>query len=124
MKSAFVTGITGMVGSHLVDYLLKETDWNIYGFCRWNDSLENIEHLAEEINNNERLKLLYGDLNDLASILVALDESQPHYVFHLAAQTCGLFLPQLAIYRLKPSQSWPQAPHHSSMDQRNKRCQK
>lgn len=76
-----------MVGSHLVDYLLKETDWKIYGFCRWNDSLENIEHLAEKINNNERLKLLYGDLNDLASILVALDESQPHYVFHLGAQS-------------------------------------
>ena len=26
MATAFVTGITGMVGSHLADYLLDETD--------------------------------------------------------------------------------------------------
>ena len=44
MKKTLITGITGMVGSHLADYLLKNTDWKIYGFCRWNDSLENIEH--------------------------------------------------------------------------------
>ena len=36
---AFITGITGMVGSHLADYLLENTDWNIVGFAggaaRW-----------------------------------------------------------------------------------------
>lgn len=86
-KKTFITGITGMVGSHLTDYILENTDWMVYGFCRWNDSLENIEHLSPEINKAGRVKLLYGDLNDLASILSALDESQPHYVFHLAAQS-------------------------------------
>ena len=38
-NKAFITGITGMVGSHLADYLLQNTDWDIYGFCRWNDNL-------------------------------------------------------------------------------------
>ena len=28
-KVALITGITGMVGSHLADYLLTETDWDI-----------------------------------------------------------------------------------------------
>jgi GDPmannose 4,6-dehydratase len=87
MKKALITGITGMVGSHLADYLLKNTDWKIYGLARWNDSLENIEHLSDEINKKERIELIYGDLNDLASLLVAVDKSKPNYVFHLAAQS-------------------------------------
>ena len=87
MNNVFITGITGMVGSHLTDYLLANTDWKIYGFARWNDSLENIEHLSEEINKKDRIELIYGDLNDLASLITAVDKSKPHYVFHLAAQS-------------------------------------
>ena len=32
---ALITGITGMVGLHLCDFLLENTDWDIYGVCRW-----------------------------------------------------------------------------------------
>ena len=87
MINAFITGITGMVGSHLADFLLANTDWKIYGLARWNDSLDNIEHLAEEINKKERIELIYGDLNDLASLITAVDKVKPDYVFHLAAQS-------------------------------------
>ena len=44
-KIAFITGITGMVGSHLLDYLIKKTNWEIHGIVRWRSSLENIESL-------------------------------------------------------------------------------
>lgn len=87
MNRALITGITGMVGSHLADFLLENTDWKIYGFCRWNDSLENIEHLSDEINKKERIELIYGDLNDLASLMDTVEKSVPNYVFHLAAQS-------------------------------------
>jgi len=87
MNNCLITGITGMVGSHLVDYLLKQTDWNIYGFTRWNDNMENIEHLSDRINQKDRVHLLYGDLNDLPSLIDAVNESKPDYVFHLAAQS-------------------------------------
>ena len=87
MKNVLITGITGMVGSHLTDFLLENTDWNIYGFCRWNDSLENIEHLSDEINKGDRIQLIYGDLNDLASLISTIEDSKPDYVFHLAAQS-------------------------------------
>ena len=76
-----------MVGSHLVDFLLDNTDWKLYGFCRWNDSFDNIQHLTDKINNGDRIELIYGDLNDLASLLEAVDKSAPDYVFHLAAQS-------------------------------------
>jgi GDPmannose 4,6-dehydratase len=87
MGSVLITGITGMVGSHLADFLLKNTDWKIYGFCRWNDNLENIEHLSELINDKKRIELIYGDLNDAISVINCIRLSNPDYVFHLAAQS-------------------------------------
>jgi len=86
-KNAFITGITGMVGSHLADFLINNTNWKIFGLARWNDSFENIEHLSDEINKKERIEIIYGDLNDLSSLLVAVEKSKPDYVFHLAAQS-------------------------------------
>lgn len=86
-KQAFITGITGMVGSHLADYIIKNTDWNITGLIRWRSPLDNISHLLSGINNGERINLVYGDLRDSISIDKAVEEAQPHYVFHLAAQS-------------------------------------
>ena len=59
MGNVLITGITGMVGSHLADFLLENTDWKIYGLCRWNDNLENIEHLSNLINKKDRIELIY-----------------------------------------------------------------
>ena len=87
MKTALITGITGMVGSHLADYLLDNTDWKVYGLARWNDDLDNLNHLLPEINKKGRIELVYGDLNDLASLIYTVDQTQPDYVFHLAAQS-------------------------------------
>jgi GDP-mannose 4,6-dehydratase len=86
-KRAFITGITGMVGSHLADYLLEHTDWEIYGLCRWRSPLDNISHLLPLINANNRVHLVYGDLRDYLSIHEAVKKAQPDYVFHLAAQS-------------------------------------
>lgn len=87
MSNAFITGITGMVGSHLADFLFKNTDWKIYGFCRWNDNFENIEHLFDCINKKNRIELIYGDLNDITSIEKGIQQAAPNYIFHLAAQS-------------------------------------
>ncbi len=86
-KNVLITGITGMVGSHLADFLLEHTDWNIFRFCRWNDNFENIQHLFSRINSKDRVRLIYGDLNDFPSLMSAVEESCPDYVFHLAAQS-------------------------------------
>jgi len=85
--NALITGVTGMVGSHMVDFLLENTDVKIYGFCRWNDPMDNLEHLVERINRKDRIELLYGDINDYPSLQVAIEKSKPDYIFHLAAQS-------------------------------------
>lgn len=87
VKRAFITGITGMVGSHLADYLLEKTDWEIYGLCRWRSPLDNIAHLLPRINAKDRVHLVYGDLRDYLSIHEATIKARPDYVFHLAAQS-------------------------------------
>ena len=46
MKNVLITGITGMVGSHLADFLLENTGWNIHGLSRWiDDKSKRIEEL-------------------------------------------------------------------------------
>ncbi len=86
-KVAFITGFTGMVGSHLADFLLNNTDWDVYGLMRWNDKTDNIEHLMSRINKKNRVFVEYGDINDLSSMLHVFDKIKPDYVFHLAAQS-------------------------------------
>jgi len=84
---AFITGITGMVGSHLTDFLLEHTDWDIVGLSRWRSPMDNIEHLFPRINDGDRVTLVQGDLRDSLSLQRAVDVARPDYVFHLAAQS-------------------------------------
>lgn len=86
-KKALITGITGMVGSHLADYLLKNTDWDIYGMCRWRSPLDNISQHIDAINHKNRVFLEYADLRDAIAINNLFSKVEPDYVFHLAAQS-------------------------------------
>lgn len=87
---ALITGITGMVGSHLADFLIKETDWDIHGMCRWRSPLDNVEHLLDRANRKDRVFFHYGDLTDYVSLQAVVGASKPDYVFHLAAQSYPL----------------------------------
>jgi GDP-mannose 4,6-dehydratase len=87
VKRVLITGITGMVGSHLAEYLLEMTDWEVFGMCRWRSPLDNLSNVAGRINAGDRISLLYGDLRDTLSIQAVVAKSQPEYVFHLAAQS-------------------------------------
>jgi GDPmannose 4,6-dehydratase len=84
---ALITGITGMVGSHLAEFLLAETDWEIFGMCRWRSPLDNLSSLINRINAKDRVHLLYGDLRDTLSVMDVVSKAKPDYVFHLAAQS-------------------------------------
>lgn len=84
---ALITGITGMVGSHLADFLLEETDWDVYGVCRWRSPLDNVSHLLERVNKRDRIFFEYADINDEMSLIKVVNEIKPDYVFHLAAQS-------------------------------------
>ena len=89
-KTALITGISGMVGSHLAEYLMSHTDWSIHGLIRWRSPLENLENIITYVNNQQRVYFHYGDLRDAQSINKVVKEVKPDYVFHLAAQSYPL----------------------------------
>lgn len=86
-KKALITGVTGMVGSHLADFLLANTDWDVYGVCRWRSPLDNVNHLLDRVNRKDRVFFEYADLNDEISLMTVVNNIKPDYVFHLAAQS-------------------------------------
>jgi GDPmannose 4,6-dehydratase len=82
MKTAFITVINGMDGSHLADFLL-EKGYKVYGVERRasNRNRVNTEHLADKVT------FLQGDLLDQNSLLRCLKESNPDEIYNLGAQS-------------------------------------
>lgn len=75
-----ITGITGFAGSHLAELALARGA-KVYGTVRWRSPIQNIQHIMN------RLVLFDADLRDPASVHNIIDESQPDWIFHLAAQS-------------------------------------
>ena len=86
-KRVLITGVSGMVGSHLLDFLYENTDWDLFGLLRWRSPLENIQSHIDNINKKKRVFLEYGDIRDTLSINEVIKNVKPDYVFHLAAQS-------------------------------------
>ena len=86
-KTAFITGITGMVGSHLADFLLEQSKWKIVGGCRWRSPSDNVEHLYPIASNGTRVQFVSFDLLDPLLIKRILEKHRPDFIFHLAAQS-------------------------------------
>lgn len=85
MKKIIVTGVTGQDGSHMVDYLLKNTDHIIYGTAR-RLSVKNHENILH-LENEPRFKLINMDLNDAHSMRDVVIDLQPDYFINFAAQS-------------------------------------
>ncbi len=82
MTRVLITGITGMVGSHLAEFLLKDQPGvEIFGVKRWRSSLANINQIKDQIT------LIDCDLTDASGTLSLVEAVKPDYVFHLAAQS-------------------------------------
>ncbi len=86
-KKILITGITGQVGSQLADYILANTTHDVVGMMRWQEPLDNLYHLTDRINNNDRISLHYADLNDGGSLRNMIEIHRPEYISHLAAQS-------------------------------------
>ncbi len=83
---AFITGISGFVGSHLAEFLLRATDWEIAGTVF--GQADNISHIRDE------LRIYPADLSRFEVVSFLLEDCQPDLIVHLAAQP----LPSLSHY--------------------------
>ncbi len=82
MKTALITGITGQDGSYLAELLLAK-GYTVYGVRRRTSQAHYgcSEHLKDDIN------FIYADMTDQASLIRAVEKSQPDEVYNLAAQS-------------------------------------
>jgi len=82
MKRALITGITGMDGSHLADFLLDK-GYEVFGMERRTSTKNrvNTSHLENKIT------FLMGDLTDQSSLFRVLEQSDPDEVYNLASQS-------------------------------------
>jgi len=81
-RRALITGINGMDGSHLADFLLGK-GYEVWGVERRSSAKNrtNTKHLEGKIN------FINGDMTDQNSLVRCLKESDPHEVYNLAAQS-------------------------------------
>jgi len=81
-KRAFITGINGMDGSHLADFLL-EKGYDVFGMER----RSSVRNRANTSHLEGKITFLNGDLTDQNSLLRCLKESDPDEVYNLASQS-------------------------------------
>ena len=96
-----ITGVTGMAGSHLADYLLQKEGLEVFGTFRWRSRMENLDHLMKEGRLNvitcdkgakpsiepSKLNLMEADIGDAFSMNRMMAVVRPERIFHLAAQS-------------------------------------
>ncbi|MFH1283613.1 MAG: GDP-mannose 4,6-dehydratase [bacterium] len=77
-----ITGITGFVGSHMVEYIQKKKGIEIFGIERWRSKKENLDQIPMN-----KIDLTECDLRDSSSVKKAIEKIRPDKIFHLAAQS-------------------------------------
>ena len=102
-----ITGVTGMAGSHLAEYLLGIGGLEVYGTYRWRSRMENLDDLKKggrlsiicdssnaggqsmpkDDAGKESLNLIEGDMADPSSMKRVIATVRPDRIFHLAAQS-------------------------------------
>lgn len=79
-KRALITGVTGQDGGHLAELLIAE-GYEVFGLVRG----QNNPRRAQVQEEFPTLTLIDGDLTDPASLVRAVEQSQPDEVYNLAA---------------------------------------
>lgn len=80
-----VTGVLGQDGANMVEYLLNNTNHEIYGMIRRssNPNFKNCKYFID----NPRFKFVYGDLSDSVSIDSVFSAILPDYFINFGAQS-------------------------------------
>jgi GDPmannose 4,6-dehydratase len=85
MKKVIVTGVLGQDGANMCEYLLKETEHQVFGMMRRSANPNFVNTLA--FKDNKRFKFVFADLSDEISIDRLVKEIEPDYFINFAANS-------------------------------------
>jgi GDPmannose 4,6-dehydratase len=88
-KVALITGVTGQDGAYLAEFLLDK-GYVVHGIKRRSSSFntERVDHLYVDPHEHEtRFFMHYGDMTDATNLIRVMQETQPHEIYNLAAQS-------------------------------------
>ena len=89
MKKVLITGGAGFIAHHVIDYILKNTNWNIVTLDRL-DISGNLNRLYEILENysqedKNRVKIVFHDLKAEINSQIKSEVGSPDIILHLAA---------------------------------------
>jgi dTDP-glucose 4,6-dehydratase len=84
-KTIFITGGAGFIGSALVRFLINETENVVVNFDKLTYA-GNLESL-KSIESDDRYHFVQGDICDKETVASVLEQYQPEYIMHLAAES-------------------------------------
>ncbi|HEU5236161.1 MAG TPA: GDP-mannose 4,6-dehydratase, partial [Pyrinomonadaceae bacterium] len=88
MRNILITGGAGFIGSHLVDWLLSEGDWNVTVIDDFNDFYDPTikrANLREHLTNSN-YRLVEADIRDFNALQEAFSDGTFDCIVHLAAR--------------------------------------
>ncbi len=89
MKTLLLTGGCGFIGSHIVEGILKDTDWEIVILDRLDisGSLERLRDMDCWEEEKHRVKFIWWDLKASINPITANQIGKVDYIWHLAASS-------------------------------------
>lgn len=88
-KNIIVTGGAGFIGSHVVEHIFRETDWNIIIIDKLTYASKGLERLRNaEILDKGRIRVFTSDLSQSITTGLSLELGKDiHYIVHMAAES-------------------------------------
>jgi len=86
MKTALITGVNGQDGSYLAEFLIDK-GYEVWGVVKRNSVSETQSSRVEHLRDKNLIKLEYGDLSDMSSLISILQKCNPDEIYNLAAQS-------------------------------------
>ena len=78
--AVFITGMTGFIGSHLAEFLLKKGE-EVHGTVHFNREMPNVAHIKDDID------VIQCDVRDKDLVSGIINRLRPKEIYHLAAQS-------------------------------------
>ena len=83
-----ITGLCGFVGHHIVEHILKETDWEIVGIDKLTYASNGFERIKDiDAYDDKRFKLFTADFTKPIDECLAREIGEIDYILHMGAET-------------------------------------